>query len=193
MITSPPSARSISRWRAVRPRVGWRVSIPTTVTSRHGVSTSGGRRRGAGCASSFVGPGPTKIRLRRNTCRSLRLKKQVQEPRQSLGPTSSARHRADMAVPGVTEQRGFRLVGYTDMDGRPAFKLATHRSGDRRYLYTGHFWHHGWSIVDVTDPTAPRVINFVEGPADTWTLQVQVANGTMITSLEAPSEGWGIA
>src|SRR5919106_2598635 len=133
MITSPPSARSISRWRAVRPRVGWRVSIPTTVTSRHGVSTSGGRRRGAGCASSFVGPGPTK---------------HVQEPRQSLGRTSSARHRADMAVPGVTEQRGFRLVGYTDMDGRPAFKLATHRSGDRRYLYTGHFWHHGWSIVD---------------------------------------------
>jgi hypothetical protein len=97
-----------------------------------------------------------------------------------------------VTVPGVTEQRGFRLVGYCDMDGRPAFKLATQRSGDRRYLYTGHFWHPGWSVVDVTDPAAPRVVNFVEGPADTWTLQVQVAGGRMITSLEGPSEGWGI-
>ena len=107
-----------------------------------------------------------------------------------MGPATGKR--ADVALPGVTEQRGFQLVGYCDMDGRPAFKLATQRRGDRRYLYTGHFWHAGWSVVDVTDPAEPRVVNFVEGPADTWTLQVQVAGGTMITSLEGPSEGWGI-
>ena len=98
-----------------------------------------------------------------------------------------------MTTPGIAEASGFRLSGYSDLDGKPAFKLATQRVGDRRFLYTGHFWHHGWSVVDVTDPAAPEVLNFVEGPTDTWTLQVQVADGKMITSLEGPSEGWGIA
>ena len=89
------------------------------------------------------------------------------------------------------EAKGLRLTGYTDLDGRPAFKLATQRVGDRRYLYTGHFWHPGWSVVDVTDPATPTVVNFIDGPTDTWTLQVQVADGMMITSLEGPTEGWG--
>lgn len=97
-----------------------------------------------------------------------------------------------MNTPGVLECSGFRLVGYSDLHGRPAFKLATQQAGGRRYLYTGHFWHRGWSIVDVTDPAAPTAVNFVEGPPDTWSLQVQVADGTMVTSLEAPSEGWGV-
>ena len=97
-----------------------------------------------------------------------------------------------MTAPEVLEQQGFRLAGYSDLDGRPAFKLATQIVGDRRYVYTGSFWHAGWSVVDVTDPGAPDLVNFVEGPADTWTLQIQVAEGLMLTSLEAPAEGWGI-
>ena len=97
-----------------------------------------------------------------------------------------------MPTPEAQEAKGLRLTGYTDLDGRPAFKLATQRVGDRRYLYAGHFWHQGWSVVDVTDPAAPQVVNFVDGPPDTWTLQVQVADGLMITSLEGPTEGWGI-
>ena len=97
-----------------------------------------------------------------------------------------------MTTPGVLEAKGFRLTGYTDLQGRPAFKLATQRVGDRRYVYCGHFWHAGWSVIDVTDPAAPEVVNFVDGPQDTWTLQVQVADGKMVTSLEGPTEGWGI-
>ena len=60
-----------------------------------------------------------------------------------------------MTTPGVLEAEGLRLAGYCDLDGRPAFKLATQRVGDRRYLYAGNFWHAGWSVVDVTDPAAP--------------------------------------
>jgi hypothetical protein len=97
-----------------------------------------------------------------------------------------------VTTPGVLEAKGFQLAGYCDLDGRPAFKLATQRVGDRRYLYMGHFWHAGWSVVDVTDPTAPELVNFIEGPNDTWTLQVQAGDGKLITSLEGPSEGWGI-
>src|SRR5271165_1886074 len=48
-------------------------------------------------------------------------------------------------------------------------------------LYTGHFWHHGWSIVDVSDPRNPHVERFIEGPRNTATLQVTLFGDTLIT------------
>jgi len=83
------------------------------------------------------------------------------------------------------------VVGYSDLDGRPAFKLAMQEAGGRWYLYLGHLWHRGWSIVEVTDPHAPRLVRFIDGPANTWTIQVQVAAGLMVTALEQIAPGWG--
>jgi hypothetical protein len=96
------------------------------------------------------------------------------------------------AAPEALEQRGVRLRAYHDLDGRPAFKLALQDIGGRRYLYCGHFWHRGWSVVDVTDADAPQLAAFVTGPADTWTLQVQAADGLLLAGLEHPAEGWGV-
>ena len=84
-----------------------------------------------------------------------------------------------------------RVVGYSDLAGRPGFKLAAQEVGGRFYLYLGHLWHRGWSVVDVTDPASPRLVRFIEGPANTWTIQVQVAAGRMITALERIAPGWG--
>jgi hypothetical protein len=97
-----------------------------------------------------------------------------------------------METPGVLEQRNVQLVGYHDLDGRPGFKLALQQAGGRWLLYMGHLWHSGWTVVDVTDPAQPRLETFVPGPPDTWTIQVQVADGLMITALERPAEGWGV-
>lgn len=77
-----------------------------------------------------------------------------------------------------------RAVGYTDLDGKPAFKMSIRKHQGRWYLYTGHFWHSGWSIIDVTDPTQPKVVKFIEGPKNTWTLQMELSGNTMITALE---------
>jgi hypothetical protein len=44
--------------------------------------------------------------------------------------------------------------------------------------------HSGWSSLEVTDPEHPELLRFVEGPANTMTLQVQVADRVMITGLE---------
>lgn len=93
--------------------------------------------------------------------------------------------------PGKDYNKGFELVGYTDLDGRPGFKMALHKAGDRWYLYTAQFWVSGWSIVEVTDPANPRFIRYIEGPSNTWTLQVQIADGLMITSMERIMPGWG--
>jgi hypothetical protein len=80
----------------------------------------------------------------------------------------------------------FDLVAYHDLGGRPAFKLALHVAGGRWYLYTSHFWDRGWSVLDVTDPARPELLAFVEGPANTSTLQVQAADGLLLTGLEKP-------
>lgn len=80
-------------------------------------------------------------------------------------------------------------VGYSELDGRPAFKLAIKEVNGRWYLYMGHLWHHGWTIVEVTDPKSPKVIKFIpyESPnADnSWTIQMDVHGNRMITNAAA--------
>ena len=92
---------------------------------------------------------------------------------------------------GQSFSKNITAIGYTDCDKKPAFKLALHKDGDRWYLYCGLFWQSGFSIIEVTDPTNPRFVRYVEGPSNTWTLQVQVADGLLVTSQEKIMEGWG--
>ena len=88
--------------------------------------------------------------------------------------------------------RHTRVVGYSDLDGRGGgFKMAIQEVAGRWYLYMGHLWHRGWSILDVTDPTKPQVVNFIEGPSNTWTIQMEVNAGKMITALERMPASWG--
>jgi hypothetical protein len=82
-------------------------------------------------------------------------------------------------------------VGYHDLNNKPAFKLAMQEMNSRWYLYIAHLWHRGWSILDVTDPSTPEFCSFVAGPENTWTIQIQVADGKMITGLERIAPGWG--
>jgi hypothetical protein len=83
------------------------------------------------------------------------------------------------------------VLGYHDLAGRPAFKLAMQEAAGRWYLYTGHLWHRGWTVLEVTDPTSPEHVAFIPGPENTWTIQVQVAEGKMVTALERIAPGWG--
>ena len=90
-------------------------------------------------------------------------------------------------APGAVERRNVDLVGYDDLEGRRnAFKLAVQEVDGRWYCYLAHFWDCGWSIVDVTDPSDPTYVRFVEGPANTQTTQIQVVDGTMVVNLEPP-------
>ena len=85
-----------------------------------------------------------------------------------------------------TERSNVSFVGFHDLDGRPAFKIDLQEVAGRWYLYLASFWHSGWTILDVTDPTDPTHVTYVGGPDNTFTLQVQVADGVMLTSLEEP-------
>jgi hypothetical protein len=81
------------------------------------------------------------------------------------------------------------LLAYHDLDGRSGLKLALQEVDGHFFLYVAGFWHSGWSILDVTDAEHPERLHFLDGPANTMTLQVQVADGTMITALEHPPPG----
>ncbi len=84
-------------------------------------------------------------------------------------------------------------VGYSAMDNRlGAFKMAIRKVNGRWYLYTGHLWHYGWSIVDVTDPRDPKLVKFIPGPDNTWTIQMTLHDNLMVTALQKGTAVWGI-
>lgn len=83
------------------------------------------------------------------------------------------------------------IVGYSDLGEKPGFKMAMQVVDNRWYLYVAHLWQSGWSILDVTEPKEPILLKYISGPPNTWTLQIQVADNLMLTSLEKISPGWG--
>ena len=81
-------------------------------------------------------------------------------------------------------------MAYLDLGGKPGFKMALHNAGARWFFYVAHLWEPGWSIFDVTDAANPRHLRFIPGPANTWTLQIQIAEGRMITASRRSPKGW---
>jgi hypothetical protein len=84
--------------------------------------------------------------------------------------------------------KNLEMVGYDELNGKPGFQMAMQKAGGRYYLYTASFRHNGWNILDVTDPSKPRNIKWMEGP---WvsdihdgqsTPKIQIADGLMITA-----------
>ncbi len=98
----------------------------------------------------------------------------------------------------IAESKNVELVAYHHAEKRPPFKFAMQEADGRWYLYCTHLWHCGWSIFDVTDPNRPEFLNWIAGPPNTWTIQVQAADGKLITGLEkiagghdARAQAWG--
>ncbi|MCW2840195.1 MAG: hypothetical protein JWR55_1678 [Aeromicrobium sp.] len=86
---------------------------------------------------------------------------------------------------------GLELVGYHDIDGKAAFKLALQVVGDRWYLYATHFWETEISIFDVTDPADMQLVGSIADPEHAAPAQVQVGDGILIEGLEHRSIPWG--
>jgi hypothetical protein len=87
-------------------------------------------------------------------------------------------------IPAGWEASNMTPIGYSDLGGHEAFKMAIKHVGDRWYLYLGHFVAHGWSIVDVTDPKNPQVVKFIPGPENTSAGQVDLHDNILITPLQ---------
>jgi len=81
-------------------------------------------------------------------------------------------------------------IGYHDLAGRPGFKLAMQEIDERFFLYVAPMWQSGMSVLEVTNPARPELLRWVDGPPNTWTIQVQVADGLAVTGMEHIPAGW---
>lgn len=91
-------------------------------------------------------------------------------------------------IPKGGQGENVKVIGFSNLGGRyGGFKIAIKQTNNGRwYLYAGHTFDQGWSIVDVTDPTKPRYVKFI--PYNTSdksiiTSQVTLHDNLMLTSL----------
>jgi hypothetical protein len=92
---------------------------------------------------------------------------------------------ADPIPPGW-EASGLQPVGFSGLGGHSAaFKIAIkHGANGHWYLFLGHSFEAGWSIVDVTDPKNPRYVRFIPGPQGNTTSQVSLHGNLLVTGLD---------
>ena len=107
-----------------------------------------------------------------------------------------------MAAKPVTEPvaTNIDIVGFSDLGGKlDGQQLQLQRVGRHTYLYVGHPWSGGISVLDVTSPTDPAVASFIPTPnKDTWHIKIQVADNILMASCEPafynldndPTQAW---
>ena len=78
--------------------------------------------------------------------------------------------------------RGIEVVAHTNMEGRAdGLQMQYLERNGEHYLYVGHFWSGGVSVLDVTDPGKPVVVGFIKGSnPSTWNIKVQIADGILM-------------
>jgi len=94
--------------------------------------------------------------------------------------------RADAIPPGWQAEH-VKPIGFSALGGRyGAFKMALNHAKDGHwYLYMGHSFDQGWSILDVTKPSDPKLVKFIPytGAKGLLTAQITMHDNLMITSL----------
>lgn len=92
-------------------------------------------------------------------------------------------------IPAGWNAKGVKPVGYLDLGGEFPLKIAITQAKNRWYLFTGLRAIVGEGtrgrllVIDITDPTQPRLIKTIEAPADTDLGQVSVHGNLLVTNL----------
>ncbi|WP_168626725.1 hypothetical protein [Cryobacterium sp. BB307] len=81
------------------------------------------------------------------------------------------------------EARGLRVIGHTDLNGSGD---AMHVNFYDKYAYVGHMGDRsiGTSVVDISDPTNPRVVYQMEKPDGVRTHKVQILGDILLVNQE---------
>jgi hypothetical protein len=67
--------------------------------------------------------------------------------------------------------RNMQILGHSDQGGGRADGVQIMVHNDHAYI--GHIFSKGFSVVDVRDPRAPKPVNFIPAPPNTWSLHLQ--------------------
>jgi len=123
-------------------------------------------------------------------------------PPAGAGPAASAPRDAPAAAAddavAYRSAVDMRLVGHDDLQARSAYQPIVHAYGTRRILFVGHHAgealnpltgkveKNGLSLVDVTDPAAPKYLAHLPptGPVASGTQHVQVCDGSALPQVD---------
>jgi hypothetical protein len=89
--------------------------------------------------------------------------------------------------PGKPKQQPVAVVAHVGLSGGPATRMLLVEKGGREYLYVGRNSPEGWSIVDVSKPDHPRVLDRPAGSSRLPTGNLSVVGDTralIVTSEE---------
>ena len=92
-------------------------------------------------------------------------------------PQTSILGGAKERQPGYGEMENFTILSYTDLDGwdqAAEFRV----SKDGKYAYVSNY--QGFSIVDVSDPSKPRVISKVKNDPSVQSQYIDVLGNTLV-------------
>jgi hypothetical protein len=80
-------------------------------------------------------------------------------------------------LPTPDYARNMRIVGYSDQGGRPdGVQVMVHRG----FAYVGHMFSKGFSVIDVRDSKAPRAVNYLSAPPNTWNIHLQTHDDLLL-------------
>jgi hypothetical protein len=94
------------------------------------------------------------------------------------------------ALPKGWQGRNVDPIGYVKLDGPRAFKLSIARRGERWYLFVGqgqgreNDGEPGFDVVDVSEPTDPRVVTSIHIPAATG--QISLHGNLLVVGEQMP-------
>ncbi|HZQ37136.1 MAG TPA: hypothetical protein VFD32_14495 [Dehalococcoidia bacterium] len=100
-----------------------------------------------------------------------------------MSSVSAGTSGAALNARGEPDALNMRLIGHNDMGGRGDCMHVNVVDG---YAFVGHMGENGigTSILDVRDPTAPRLATQIPVPAHTHSHKVQVVDGVMLVNYE---------
>jgi hypothetical protein len=86
--------------------------------------------------------------------------------------------RADIAI-RPESMKGFSFVGHSDLEGRGHSDQVMVSRG---HAYIGHSKTRGTSVVDVSDPRSPKVVNLLPHHSGSWAIHIQSAEDMLLVA-----------
>jgi hypothetical protein len=82
-----------------------------------------------------------------------------------------------VSTPVVEIAKAFTPLGHSDQGGRPDAMQMQYRNG---YVYVGHLFSSGFSVIDARDPRDMTTVGFHPAPPDTWNIHLQAADDLLL-------------
>src|ERR1700687_1950261 len=79
----------------------------------------------------------------------------------AIFPVASAQSANSRPLPEGAYAKNIEFVSFTDVNGHIPFKMSVQQANGRWYMYAAAQNDRGWSVMDITNPADPTVLNWI--------------------------------